>query len=164
MSIFSSNTVIFDRFSKLAMRIVGRIFPPPSNKTLQQLSKREMHSGLTVQNKSVTLQQGRTEFQAQNYADALAIFTQLTRLEPQNPWAWHGLGDSYQLLGNSKAAHSAYTTAIQLQPKEGLHYGGRGNANKGLNQLDAANSDWNMALKYDPSLTWIKSHFSSIKE
>jgi tetratricopeptide (TPR) repeat protein len=164
MSIFSSNTVIFDRFSKLAMRIVGRIFPPPSNKTLQQLSKREMHSGLSVHNKSVTLQQGRTEFQAQNYADALAIFTQLTRLEPQNPWAWHGLGDSYQLLGNSKAAHSAYTTAIQLQPKEGLHYGGRGNANKGLNQLDAANSDWNMALKYDPSLTWIKSHFSSIKE
>lgn len=134
------------------------LLPPPTGKTLHRLSKRSRHPDLNTTEDHPTLSHARIVFESKNYAESVVLFTQLTRLNNQNAWAWHGLGDSYQLLGSSQAALQAYSKAIALQPNEGLHYGGRANAHQSLGNHNAEAQDWTMALQINPSLAWMRPH------
>ena len=139
---------------------LNRLLPAPSNQTLQNLSQRPLHPDLQTTGTQSSLVQARAAFEAQNYAESLVLFTQLTRQNDQNPWAWHGLGDSYQLLGNPTMALHAYSRAIKIQPNEGLHYGGRANAHHSLGNAHAEAQDWTTALTLNPKLVWMRPQSS----
>ena len=135
---------------------LNKHIPGPSRQTLQRLSHRPLHPNLQVPKAEASIVQARAAFEAENFAEALVLFTQLTRQNDQHPWAWHGLGDSYQLLGNPTMALQAYSHAIKLQPNEGLHYGGRANAHHSLGETDAETRDWETALSLNPKLVWMR--------
>lgn len=128
----------------------------PTDQQLQTLSERD-RPGLTIELPSVgsvteMLRIGRAQLASQQLDQACSSFREALTLNPNNPWAWHGLGDALQLNADYKEALAAYERAIELQPRQGLHHGGHANALRALNRTTEAKASQSRALSLDPTL------------
>jgi tetratricopeptide (TPR) repeat protein len=102
------------------------------------------------------LQRAREALDSGALGEALHHFGQRIGEAPEDSWAWHGRGDSLQLMGESQGALEAYDRAIELAAEIGLHHGGRANALEGLGRMTEADASWQESLRLDPSLTWMR--------
>ena len=123
-----------DRLALLLGRAGRRLLGRPGEATLSALARQD-RPGLDIVLPPSTvdrLESGRRAFAEGRHADALHLFGQILREDPDHAWAWHGRGDALQLLGAHADARAAYLRAAALQPDEALHRAGVANAERGL--------------------------------
>ena len=133
-----------------------RHIAPPSEKKMSALAQRDRirHNFFATPTSSVEL--GRQKIEKGQYTQALAIFEDCITRQPDNVWAWHGKGDSFQFLGEYKNAEESYRKATILAPDHALHWGGLANALFGQGKSEEATKIWNKTKKLDPSLVWMR--------
>ena len=141
----------------LPFNTILRLLPPPSQKRSQELAQKARTPNPSLLYLS-PLEEARQALQQGEYARSLSLFSIILQKNPQNPWAWHGRGDSFQWLEAYPQAESSYRRAIELQPKEGIHYAGLGNALQSQKKNAESDRAWQKALEMDPSLTWMKKN------
>lgn len=90
-------------------------------------------------------------YAAQNrFRAALPLWQQACRDDPQNVWAWHGLGDCYAHLAQPAQAAACYSACIALSPAFHGWYFRRGLADLEQEQYDAAGADFDQAIRLRP--------------
>ena len=132
-----------------------RLLPPPSQPRTQHLAQkaRQPHPSLMYLS---PLEEARKSLQKGEYAQALSLFSIILQKNPEDRWAWHGRGDSFQWLGAYQEAEHAYKKAISLNENEGIHYAGLANALQSQEKYQESSFFWKKALAHDPSLTWMQ--------
>jgi tetratricopeptide (TPR) repeat protein len=152
-----------DRISLIWSRITALILPSPDEEQLASLARRHrpppdpMDFDPSEFGVEDHLQRAREALAAGALGEALHHFGQRIGESPTDGWAWHGRGDSLQLMGEHQGALEAYDRAIELSPQTGLHHGGRANALGGLAREVEAEEAWTEALRLDPGLSWMRS-------
>ena len=146
------------KFTQQVTRWVYKNTPRPTDDCLRKLSaKQRTPMAISLPNvQPGPVELGRTLFGEKKYAQALAQFSKAVTINPHNPWAWHGRGDSLQLLGEHQGSLEAYEKAISLASHEGIHHAGKANALHGLGRTEEGEQSWQHALQRDPSLHWMK--------
>jgi tetratricopeptide (TPR) repeat protein len=76
--------------------------------------ERASAQGVTSQ-KTAALQQANSLFNAEKWAQAAAVFEEITKSEPSNGLAWFRLGQSLHALGEYRRAIEAYEQAQKVQ-------------------------------------------------
>lgn len=147
-----------NKFANHFTRWLHKNTPRPTEECLRKLSSRNRTPiDISLPNiQQAPIEQGRKLFSEKKYAEALAQFSKAITINPHNPWAWHGRGDSLQLLGEYQGALEAYEKAISLASHEGIHHAGKANALHGLGRVAEGKRSWENALQRDPSLHWMK--------
>jgi serine/threonine protein kinase/Flp pilus assembly protein TadD len=84
------------------------------------------------------------------FRQALAHWQQAARLEPQNLWAWYGLGCCYEQLNEPAHAAACYTACIALAPEHGDWYFHRGVAYLKQHDYRLAINDLDRAIELQP--------------
>jgi tetratricopeptide (TPR) repeat protein len=96
-------------------------------------------------------ERGDKYFSEKNYDGAMADFTELIKLEPDNPFAYYKRGLSYTNKKEFDHAITDFTEAIRLEPnKFGDFYFDRGGAYVLKGDKTLAIADLEMAIKIDP--------------
>ena len=133
-----------------------RHIAPPSEKKISKLAQRDRirHTFFSIPTSSIEL--GRQKIEQGQYTQALTIFKECIEKQPDNVWAWHGKGDSFQFLGEYQSAEKSYRKAAALAPENALHWGGLANALFGQGKSEEATKVWNKTKKLDPSLVWMR--------
>ena len=154
---------LIDRVALIFARIGGKLVGRPSDELLTALASRDRKGSGNTKYKQPPLvtashhiQQGQAAFANGAYGEALHHFGVAIEHAPDAAWAWHGRGDALQLSGQYDAALHAYDKAIALDAACGLHHAGRANALASLGRIQESNDAWEIALKRDPSLTWMR--------
>jgi CHAT domain-containing protein len=80
------------------------------------------------------------------YNEAIAIFDQLLKLQPNSFLAWYWRGNSLSNLGQYESAIASYEQAIKIKPDYLLAWFEQGNAFYELQQYDAGIRVWRQAL------------------
>jgi tetratricopeptide (TPR) repeat protein len=86
------------------------------------------------------------------YPEALPLWLQATRQEPQDLWAWAGLARCYEELARYGEAASCYSTCIALEPNLWVFYFARGLAYLRQNQYAEAAADFDQTIRRRPDL------------
>lgn len=84
------------------------------------------------------------------YRDALPLWQAASAQEPQNLWAWAGLGDCYGRLAQPASAAACYTACIALAPEGGDWHVRRGIAWLQQKEFALAKADFDAALRRQP--------------
>ena len=122
-----------------------RLLPPPSQPRTQHLAQkaRQPHPSLMYLS---PLEEARKSLQKGEYAQALSLFSIILQKNPEDRWAWHGRGDSFQWLGAYQEAEHAYKKAISLNENEGIHYAGLANALQSQEKYQESSFFWKKAM------------------
>jgi len=153
------NSKVSKKLLFLFKKIVS-LLPHPQEKTLQELAHQARPPySFSLPQPQGPLEEGRLHFQQGRFAESLSCFSIAIQRDPHNNWAWHGQGDSFQLLGDYVCAQEAYEQAILLSPNTGLHHAGLCNALVAQNNENEAQKAWKKALQLDSSLTWMQPKF-----
>ena len=86
----------------------------------------------------------------QKFQDALVDYSNLIRIEPDNPSHYFHLAGVKQSLKQYKFALADYNKAIELDPNNANYYCGRAGMYKNLNQYKHALIDYKKAIELDP--------------
>jgi tetratricopeptide (TPR) repeat protein len=92
-----------------------------------------------------SLQEGQ-----QRFREALPLWKQATTIEPQNIWAWYGLGHCHARLSQPQDALACFTACIVLRPEAADWYFHRGIANLEVRDYHQATADFSSALARQP--------------
>jgi len=87
--------------------------------------------------------------------EALALFSEVARASPEDPWALHGRGDALLESGDAKGALAAYEGAL-ARGEDALSHLGRGNCLERLGRREEAVSAFEKALDLDSALEWAR--------
>jgi tetratricopeptide (TPR) repeat protein len=88
-------------------------------------------------------------FNLKKYLEAIAIYTDLIRTNPE-AYAYTNRGATKSTLGNNQGAIGDFDRAIAINPKFATAYTNRGIAKSNLGNKQGAMSDFNLALAIDP--------------
>ncbi|MEK6236245.1 MAG: tetratricopeptide repeat protein [Planctomycetales bacterium] len=94
-------------------------------------------------------ERGRAKSFTGDHAGAVADFTQLIELSPDNPKGFTSRADVHQSVGNLKEAIQDYSKAISLNPEHTFAYIQRGRLKVLSGDLHGAITDFSAAIKYD---------------
>jgi tetratricopeptide (TPR) repeat protein len=98
---------------------------------------------------------GYANFQRGDYDRAIADFTQVIRLDPNDAWAYNSRGTAYHQKGDSDRALADFTQAIRLNPNDAKAYYDRGVVyHLGKKDSDRAIADYTQAIRLDPNYAW----------
>jgi tetratricopeptide (TPR) repeat protein len=98
------------------------------------------------------LARGHDDANANQWAPAIANFTQALTLAPQSTAAGDARAASNLAKGDFDAAIKDYTQALAVDPADTAALNGRGNARAGKGDYDGAINDFSDAVKIDPTL------------
>ena len=93
---------------------------------------------------------GNRHYDAGEYADAIAEYTQAIALDPKYAAAYNNRGAANNHLGKYTEAIADCTQAIILDPKYAAAYNNRGYANNHLGKYAEAIADYTQAIALDP--------------
>jgi tetratricopeptide (TPR) repeat protein len=154
-----------ERLLTRGLGALGRILGRPDEPTLNRLTGRDKGGeGMAAPTVYTALAAGRRALADGRLGEALYQFELATRLDPEEPWAWHGRGDALQLGGGFADALLAYERALALRPELALSHNGRGNALMGLGRAEEAVAAWREAIRLDPQAPWPRESLSRIGE
>lgn len=154
-----------ERLLTRGLGAVGRVVGRPDEPLLNRLTGRDKGGeGTAAPTVYTALAAGRRALADGRLGEALYQFDLATRLDPEEPWAWHGRGDALQLGGGYADALAAYERALALSPNLALAHNGRGNALMGLGRRDEAIAAWREALRLDPQAPWPRESLARIGE
>ena len=94
---------------------------------------------------------GYTKYDLGEYVGAIANYTKVIQLEPDNAIAYYNRGIAKYELGQHFAAILDYNTAIRLKPDYAKAYHNRGVSKVNLGQHFAAISDYDIAIHLKPN-------------
>jgi eukaryotic-like serine/threonine-protein kinase len=92
------------------------------------------------------------------YRAALPLWRKASSLDPQNVWAWFGLGHCYGQLSQPSQAAACYTACIALKPDFPGWYFNRGLVYLKQKDYALANADFDKALQLRPAQA--EAHFN----
>jgi tetratricopeptide (TPR) repeat protein len=100
------------------------------------------------------IQFGRAKaaFENKDYDQAIAIYTKIIELDPENAFAYTKRGYSHYKLGEDQQAINDYNKTIELNPDYAETYALRGLAYAFLQQQEQAINDCRKALELNPDL------------
>jgi formylglycine-generating enzyme required for sulfatase activity len=101
--------------------------------------------------------QGMSKYEAGEYKDAIADFTEAIQLDDLHVGAYLQRGQAYTSLGKYQHAIDDYSKAIELKSDSAKAYNYRGNAYRELGEPKRAIADYDRALSIDPNATAAKS-------
>jgi serine/threonine protein kinase/Tfp pilus assembly protein PilF len=84
------------------------------------------------------------------FRQALPLWQQASFLDPQNVWAWYGLGDCYDRLARPAQAAECYSACVALNPAFHGWYFRRGLAHLEQGQYPLARADFDEAIRLRP--------------
>ena len=84
------------------------------------------------------------------FREALPLWQQATFEDPQNIWAWYGLGNCYDRLDRPAQAAACYSACIALKPDFHGWYFNRGLAQLKQQEYALAGADFDEALRLQP--------------
>ncbi|MER5763658.1 tetratricopeptide repeat protein [Streptomyces sp. NPDC002082] len=93
---------------------------------------------------------GRDHRNAEEYAEALADYTQALDLDPRAVRASFGRALTRQLAGSNEAAIADYTRTVELDPQDGMSLVNRGTLYRGSGRFEEALADFERALEIFP--------------
>ena len=96
------------------------------------------------------IRRGNRHYDAGEYADAVAEYTQAIALDPKYAVAYNNRGAAYDDLGKYAEAIADCTQAITLDSKYAGAYNNRGNAYAKLGKYAEAIADYSQAITLDP--------------
>ncbi len=85
-----------------------------------------------------------------HFRQALPLWQKAALQDPQNVWAWYGLGACYDALGRPGQAAASYSGCIALAPEFGAWYVKRGLAQLRQKEYLPACADFDEALRRQP--------------
>jgi tetratricopeptide (TPR) repeat protein len=88
-------------------------------------------------------------FDSKRYEEALAIYEQALRLDPNNAAAYSGKGDTLRQLNRETEALAAYGQALRLDPNDSTIYSSKGDIHRSLFQYEEALAAYGQALRLD---------------
>ena len=91
----------------------------------------------------------RLAFQG-NYSNAIPLYNEAIKLNPQYEEAYINRGNCYRYLKNYDAAIADYSKAINLNPNEAAYYSNRGNSYYKIQKYTQAMADFNKAIELNP--------------
>lgn len=97
-----------------------------------------------------------------NIADALAVGTKVTQLQPDNPDAWALLGYSNYQWGEYNDAVNAYKRAIKLRPNDASFYFDLGSIYEDVQQWSEAMQQYQRAAQINPNETVYRAAMGSV--
>jgi tetratricopeptide (TPR) repeat protein len=92
----------------------------------------------------------RAYFETRDFDRAIADFSELIELDPNQPHTHNNRGAAYLRKGDFDRAIADYGQAIQLDPRYREAYLCRGDAYRAKGDLDRAMIDYNQAIQLDP--------------
>ncbi|MEP7220948.1 MAG: tetratricopeptide repeat protein, partial [Bacteroidota bacterium] len=91
------------------------------------------------------------QYNLKDYEKARGTMRELFQRRPEGPWQWYiMLGDSYDMLGDTKTATSIYEDGLKRFPKSGSLYQERGRMALADNEYDSAIEFWENGIRADP--------------
>lgn len=84
------------------------------------------------------------------YHEARPCWEQLTQLDPQNVWAWYGLGNCCERLGDFAIAAECYSACLALAPAQSQWHFRRGWCHLQCQQPALARQDFSLVLQLEP--------------
>jgi tetratricopeptide (TPR) repeat protein len=97
------------------------------------------------------LDQGMKYYNLNDYKKAIAEFTQVIRLDPNNAIAYYWRGFSYRHMKDYKKAIADYTEAIRINPNDSNAYNNRGVAYNEKKDYKKAIADYTEAIRLNPN-------------
>ena len=89
--------------------------------------------------------------QKEDYQNAIAYYTQVLQLKPNNEDAYFNRGYAHYKLGDNQGAIDDYTQAINIAPNCASAYHNRGVARDDLGDKQGAIDDYTQAINIDPN-------------
>ncbi|GFJ81491.1 tetratricopeptide repeat protein [Phytohabitans houttuyneae] len=89
------------------------------------------------------------------YARALSDFTRAVELEPGEPEAFAGRGETYRLLERYDEALADFKRAVGLEPEYAWAFGSRAQTYRALERDSEALADLSRAIELDDSEDWL---------
>lgn len=90
-------------------------------------------------------------FEDMDYQTTITLMEQILVMEPEAVDAYYYIGESEYMLGDLRAAQSAYQKAINIDPGFGPAYMGRALVNQALGNNENVLADLTRAIELDPS-------------
>jgi tetratricopeptide (TPR) repeat protein len=97
------------------------------------------------------LEEGMKKQEQEDYAGAIAIYTEFLKTHPTRIEAYSNRGFSKAMLNDLKGAMIDFDRAIELSPHNADAYNGRGNVNAMAGNLTASIRDFNRAIRCNRS-------------
>jgi tetratricopeptide (TPR) repeat protein len=91
-------------------------------------------------------EEGVTKQDREDYAGAIASYTEFLKIHPDFSEAYHQRAFSKAMLNNLQGAIQDFDRAIELAPNSADAYNGRGNVNAMAGNLSASIGDFNRAI------------------
>lgn len=85
------------------------------------------------------------------FREARSCWEQLTQIDPQNVWAWYGLGHCLERLGDFAVAAECYSACIALAPQQSQWHFRRGLCHLQRHQDAQARQDFSAVLQLEPA-------------
>ena len=101
---------------------------------------------------TIDMNRNRTVEQIALYDRAIADFSQVIRLEPNNAHAFRERGVAYADKGDHDSGIMDLSAAIRINPNYTMAYNNRGNAYRRKRDYNLAIADYNQAIRLDPNL------------
>lgn len=130
------------------MVLVGlTVYAPRGNAEIkpEQYQIKPNQSFENNQNQGSNLEQAFSLLKAEKYAEAIKMFSQIIKVEPNNPYAYFGRGYSYFGLSDYQRAKNDLDKTISIKPNFPYAYLFRGLSNYGLGSKQEAISDLEVA-------------------
>ena len=115
------------------------------------------NAGLTLSSQKVNAEssdfyfgRGYEKGEIGDHNGAIADFTKVIELKPNNSKAFYNRGWNKDSLKDYYGAISDYTKAIELNPKYSIAYFNRGLLKRKLNDFDGAIFDYTKAIEFNP--------------
>ncbi|MDR3170256.1 MAG: tetratricopeptide repeat protein [Treponema sp.] len=83
--------------------------------------------------------------------EAIADFTQVVKLDPNNPIVYHNRGNAFYEKGDYDEAIADFTQVVKLDPNNPVAYNNRGFIYAEIGDYDKAIADYTQSLKLDPN-------------
>ena len=94
---------------------------------------------------------GLTEFQKNNFPEAVTLISQAEELSPENYLIYFNLGNALRACGRIEEASNAYSKAVRIQPSNLEALKNLGNTYKELNRINEAIKCYDRILSIDPT-------------
>lgn len=120
------------------------------------------HSSQTIE---ILFRRGYLLQTFEHYDKAIRDFSEIIRLDPRNPFAYHNRGETQRMKGDFGSAIEDFNRALKLKPNLAWSYAARGFARLGMNDTVAAEADFAECLRRDPSLSKdLKARLAEIEQ
>jgi tetratricopeptide (TPR) repeat protein/serine/threonine protein kinase len=120
------------------------------------LALRPHHAGTHLSVAWVLVKKGATDEALARYSKALALFSQMIKLDPKNAKAWKQRSYTYCQLHQYDKALADLNKSIALDPNDAVAWNNRGHTYIELRHYDEAIADLNKAIELDPkyAMAW----------